>query len=189
MREPTLIVKKQYKLFDVLATKEFLFKYRLRDVFDPSIRSLAWCLFLFYDVLRACEQTSSHHLSAKIPSRLERYLISMIENGEISLDKLIFRPHQSFICSSSSFSSTPTTELEQDLLTDTQNALKYMTHAKNRLNTLRMETLTLKAICRIKVKREIANFPNDVVKLTTISKLLQGYLTYYNPFVKSEVTI
>ena len=29
MREPNLIAKKQYKLLDILACKEFLFKYRL----------------------------------------------------------------------------------------------------------------------------------------------------------------
>ncbi|CAF4671980.1 unnamed protein product, partial [Rotaria magnacalcarata] len=43
MREPNLLAKKQFKLFDILACKEFLFKYRLKDIFDPTMRSLAWC--------------------------------------------------------------------------------------------------------------------------------------------------
>ena len=193
MREPNLIVKKQYKLLDILASKEFLFKYRLRDLFDPAIRSLTWCIFLFYDVLRVCEQPSAHVNQRTIQARLERYLISMIENGEIPLDKLIFRPTprsgMSYFSSSSMSSSTPTSEFEQQILMDTQNSLMQMAQIKNKLRTLRTQTLTLKAICRIHIKKEIHTFPNDIVKLTSISKLLQAYLTFYNPFVKAEVVI
>lgn len=191
MREPNLLVKKQYKLLDVLASKEFLFKYRLRDLFDPAIRSLAWCIFLFYDVLRVCEQPSAHVTQRTIQSRLERYLISMLENGEIPLDKLIFRPNPRLEVNyfSSPSSSTPTSEFEQQMLTDTQNSLMQMAQIKNKLRTLRTQTLTLKAICRIQIKKEIQTFPNDILQLTSISKLLQAYLTFYNPFVKAEVVI
>jgi hypothetical protein len=191
MREPNLLAKKQYKLFDILACKEFLFKYRLSDIFDPSIRSLAWCIFLFYDVLRACEQRYINLGQQAIQQRLERYLISMIENGDISLDKLIFRPHLRFdstFLSSSSTSSTPTSELDQQMLTDTQNSLLQMAQIKSKLSELRMQTLSLKALCRIKIKKQIQTYPNDIVKLNSISKILQAYLTYYNPFIKADVT-
>ena len=58
--------------------------------------ALAWCIFLFYDVLRACEQRNTNLDDNKqFNNDLERYLISMIENGEISLDKLIFRSKSS----------------------------------------------------------------------------------------------
>lgn len=191
MREPNLLAKKQYKLFDILACKEFLFKYRLTDVFDPRIRSLSWCIFLFYDVLRACEQNYTNIGQQMIQKRLERYLVSMIENGEINLDKLIFRPNHrldnTFLCSSSSTSS-PTYELDQQMLTDTQNSLLHMVQIKSKLSELRMQTLTLKAICRIKIKKSIQTYPNDIVNLSKISKILQAYLTYYNPFIKSDVT-
>ena len=189
MREPNLLVKKQYQLFDILACKEFLFKYRLRDIFDASIRSLSWCIFLFYDVLRACEQRHVNASQQSIEQRLEHYLISMIENGEISLEKLIFRPNTRLnrTISSCSFSATPTYEFDQEILADTQNSLVYMAQIKSKLSELRTRTLTLKAICRIKIKQEIHTFPNDIVRLNSISKVLQGYLTYYNPFVKSNV--
>jgi hypothetical protein len=189
MREPNLLAKKQYKLFDILACKEFLFKYRLRDIFDPSVRSLAWCLFLFYDVLRACEQRHANLGHQTIQQRLERYLISMIENGEIPLDKLIFRPHVFFSSSTCSLSSSsPTNESDQQMLTDTQNSLTHMAQIKTKLSELRKQTLTLKAICRIKIKNQIQTYPNDIVKLNFISKILQAYLTFYNPFVKADVT-
>jgi len=190
MREPNLLAKKQYKLFDILSCKEFLFKYRLRDIFDSSIRSLSWCLFLFYDVLRACEHRYTNIGQQIIQQRLERYLISMIENGEISLDKLIFRPNNrldyTFISTSSS-SATPINEYDQQMLTDTQNSLLHMGQIKSKLNELRMQTLTLKAICRIKIKKDIQIYPNDIVKLNSISKILKAYLTFYNPFIKADV--
>jgi hypothetical protein len=172
MREPNLIVRKQYKLFDILSCKEFLFKYRLKDLFDSSISSLAWCIFLFYDVLRAYEKQNST-LTTRIKSqqRLERYFISMIENGEISFDRFIFR----------------TNEFDQTLLTETQNSLLHMTQIKLKLRELCMQTLTLKAMCRIKIKQIIRIYPNDIIQLKTISKYLQGYLTFHNPFIKIDV--
>ena len=192
MREPNLVARKQYKLFDILSCKEFLFKYRLRDLFDPSIRSLAWCIFLFYDVLRACEkQNGSLVGQISTQQRLERYFISMIENGEISLDKLIFRSNKLYLSSSlssSSSSSSPINEYDQKILTKTQNSLLQMTQIKIKLSELRMRTLKLKAICRIKIKKEIRTFPNDVLQLNTISKFLQAYLTFYNPFIKADMT-
>ncbi|CAF0806033.1 unnamed protein product [Rotaria sp. Silwood1] len=192
MREPNLLAKKQYKLFDILACKEFLFKYRLKDVFDPKIRSLSWCIFLFYDVLRACEQRNTNLTQQTIQQRLERYLISMIENGEIPLDKLIFRPNlrfdNTYLSSSSSSSSSPTYELDQQLLTDTQNSLLQMAQIKSKLSELRTQTLTLKTICRIKIKKEIRTYPNDIMKINSLSKILQAYLTFYNPFIKADVT-
>ena len=191
MREPNLLAKKQYKLFDILACKEFLFKYRLIDIFDPSIRSLAWCIFLFYDVLRACEQNQTNLGQQTIQKRLERYLISMIENGEIPLDKLIFRPNHrldtSFFSVSSSASS-PTHDFDREILANTQNSLLHMTYIKSKLSELRRETLTLKAICRIKIKQEIQTYPNDIIELNSISKILQVYLTFYNPFIKTNDT-
>ena len=175
MREPNLFARKQYKLPDIISCKEFLFKYRLRDLFDPSIRPLVWCIFLFYDVLRACEKHNNTFTSRlTTQQRLDRYLISMIENGEIPLDKLIFR------------SNTNLNEADQQMLTDTQNSLLHMTQIKIKLSELRCQTLTLKALCRMKIKETIRTFPNDIVKLKTISKLLQGYLTFYNPFVKGD---
>jgi hypothetical protein len=186
MREPNLFARQQYKLFDILSCKEFLFKYRLRDLFDPSIRSLAWSIFLFYDVLRACEQPNMRHVAQlTTEQRLERYLISMIENGEIPLDKLIFRPN---ILYSTSLSSSPLCEYDQKILNDTQKSLLHMTQIKLKLSELRMKTLTLKAICRIKIKKQIRTFPNDIVQLNTISRILQAYLTFYNPFIKIDVT-
>lgn len=188
MREPNLLVKKQYQLFDIISCKEFLFKYRLRDLFDSSTRPLSWCIFLFYDVLRACEQRYVNLTPQAIQQRLEHYLISMIENGEISLEKLIFRPNtrldQTMIIYSPS--ATPTYEFDHDILTDTQNSLLHMAQIKSKLSELRHRTLTLKALCRIKIKKEIRNYPNDIVRLHFIPKILQGYLTYYNPFVKSD---
>ena len=62
------------------------------------------------------------------------------------------------------------------------------TQIKIRLSELRMPTLTLKAMCRIKIKKEIRTFPNDIIRLNTISKFLQAYLTFYNPFIKTDVT-
>jgi hypothetical protein len=172
MREPNLVARRQYKLFDILSCKEFLFKYRLRDLFDPSVRSLSWCIFLFYDVLRACEKHNASLIGQlSTQQRLERYFISMIENGEIPLDKLIFRPNTSHLSSSSS----PISECDQQMLTKTQNSLSHMTQIKIKLSDLRMQTLKLKAICRIKIKQKIRTFPNDIVNLNTISKFLQAY--------------
>ena len=45
----------------------------------------------------------------------------------------------------------------------------------------------LKSICRKQIKQKIRNYPNDIVKLNTISKILQAYLTFYNPFIKVDV--
>jgi hypothetical protein len=189
MREPNLLAKKQYKLFDILSCKEYLFKYRLQDIFDSSIRILSWCIFLFYDVLRACEQRHPNLSQQAIQQRLERYLVSMIENGEIPLDKLIFRPNaridQTVI---SSPSPSPTYEFDQEILTDTQNSLSHMAQIKSKLSELRMQTLSLKAICRIKIKKEISTYPNDILQLHSISKILRAYLTFYNPFIKADVT-
>ncbi|CAF1221789.1 unnamed protein product [Rotaria magnacalcarata] len=191
MREPNLLAKKQFKLFDILACKEFLFKYRLKDIFDPTMRSLAWCIFLLYDVLRACEQRNNQTIGQQtIQKRLDCYLISMIENGEIPLDKLIFRQNlrnDNILISPSSPASSPTYELENQILTDTQNSLLHMAQIKTKLSELRMEKLTLKAICRIKIKKEIQTYPNDIIKIHSLSKILQAYLTYYNPFVKADV--
>jgi len=182
MREPNLIPRKQYKLFDILSCKEFLFKYRLKDLFDPSIHSLAWCIFLFYDVLRAYEkQNSTFTTRVTTKQRLERYFISMIENGEIPLDKLIFR-------SNIFYPSSPFNQYDQKLLTDTQNSLLNMTQIKIKLRELRLQTLTLKAMCRIKIKNVVRTYPNDIVQIKTISKFLQAYLTFYNPFIKADVT-
>jgi hypothetical protein len=183
MREPNLYARKQYKLFDILSCKEFLFKYRLKDLFDPSIRPLAWCIFLFYDVLRACEKQNTN-FSGRITTqqRLERYFISMIENGEISLNKLIFR------LNTLDSSSTPLNEYDQQILNQTQNSLLHMIQIKIKLSQLYMKTLTLKSICRIKIKKTIQTYPNDIVKLNTISKFLQAYLTFYNPFIKADIT-
>ena len=177
MREPNLITRKQYKLFDIISCKEFLFKYRLKDLFDPSIRSLSWCIFLFYDVLRACEKQNSGFTNRiTTQQRLERYFTSMIENGEIPLDKLIFRSN----------SSSSINEFDQKLLIETQNSLLHMTQIKVKLSELRTQRLTLKSLCRIKIKNTIRAYPNDIVQLKTISKFLQGYLTYYNPFIKTD---
>ena len=164
MREPNLLIKKQYKLFDILSCKEFLFKYRLKDIFHSSIRLLSWYIFLFYDVLRACEQQYMNSRQEFIQQRLESYLISMIENGEISLNKLIYRLNDN----------------DQDIiLTNTQ--------IKCKLIELRMKTLSLKSICRIKIKNDIQIYPNDIIKLNSISKILRVYLTYYNPFIKANL--
>lgn len=187
MREPNLLAKKQYKLFDILSCKEFLFKYRLCDLFDSSIRSLSWCIFLFYDVLRACEQKTTHYSQQAIQQRLERYLISLIENGEISLEKLIFRPNTRLDQTYSSTSSSPINEFDQQMLTDTQNSLLHMAQIKHKLSELRMQTLTLKALCRIQIKKSVRNYPNDIVQLKSISKIQQAYLTYFNPFIKADV--
>ncbi|CAF1129466.1 unnamed protein product [Rotaria sp. Silwood1] len=188
MREPNLVSRIQYKLIDILSCKEFLFKYRLSDIFDSSIRPLVWCIFLFYDVLRICEKQKTTIIGQiTIKQRLERYFISMIENGEISLDKLIFRSNTLNLSSSSS-SSPPINEDDQKMLIDTENSLSHMTQIKIKLSNLRMQTLTLKAICRIKIKKEIRTFPNDITQLNTISKFLQAYLTFYNPFIKTNVT-
>jgi hypothetical protein len=187
MREPNLLAKKQYKLFDILSCKEFLFKYRLRDIFDSSIRSLSWCIFLFYDVLRACEQRYINLNQQTIQQRLEHYLISMIENGEISLEKLIFRSNTRLDQTTYSSSSSPTYEFDQEILIDTQNSLLYMAQIKSKLSELRMQTLSLKALCRIKIKKEIQTYPNDIIQLKSLSKILQSYLTYYNPFIKADV--
>ena len=188
MRESNLLSRKQYKLSDIISCKEFLFKYRLKDLFDPSIRSLTKCIFLFYDVLRACNKhQTSFSGQIQTQQRLERYFISMIENGEISFDQLIFRSN-TFVSSSSSTASPPLNQYDQQLLTETQNSLLNMTQIKLKLVDLRMKTLTLKALCRIKIKRTIRSYPNDVVQLNTISKLLQAYLTFYNPFIKTDVS-
>ncbi|CAF0873056.1 unnamed protein product [Adineta ricciae] len=181
MREPNLLATKQYKLFDIIACKEFLLKYRLRDIFDPSVRVLTWCIFLFYDVLRACEQPSTDLKEGIIRQRLDNYLVSMIENGEISLNKLIFRPNP---CVDNPFyllSSTSNT-------IERHNSILHMAQLKNRLSRLRAQTLTLKALCRIKIKGQVQSYPNDIVKIDSISKILQAYLTFYNPFIKSDVT-
>jgi len=188
MREPNLFARKQYKLFDILSCKEFLFKYRLKDLFDPSIHSLAWCIFLFYDVLRACEKHSTSFTGrVTTQQRLEHYFVSMIENGEIPLDKLIFRSNILYPSSSSS-SSSPLNEYDKKILIQTENSLLHMTQIKIKLSELRMQTLTLKALCRIKIKKTIRNYPNDIVRLNTISKFLQAYLTFYNPFIKGDAT-
>ncbi|CAF2242202.1 unnamed protein product [Rotaria magnacalcarata] len=183
MREPNLVGRKQYKLVDILSCKEFLFKYRLRDLFDSSISLLAWCIFLFYDVLRACEKPNPS-LIGKLATkqRLERYLISMIENGEIPLGKLIFRSDKL------NFLSSLANEYDQQMLADTEHSLVHMVRIKTRLIELRMQTLTLKTLCRIKIKNHIRTFPNDILQLNTVSKFLQGYLTYYNPFIKANAT-
>ncbi|CAF0989796.1 unnamed protein product [Rotaria sordida] len=182
MREPNLISRQQYKLIDILSCKEFLFKYRLKDIFDLSIRPLTWCIFLFYDVLRAYEKQNTNFIGQiTIKQRLERYFISMIENGEISLDKLIFRSNTLQLTS-------PINEHDQKILIDTENSLLHMTQIKIKLSELRMQTLTLKALCRIKIKKEIRTFPNDIIRLNTISKFLQAYLTFYNPFIKANIT-
>ncbi|CAF2609613.1 unnamed protein product [Rotaria sp. Silwood2] len=188
MREPNLVSRMQHKLIDILSCKEFLFKYRLTDVFDPTIRPLTWCIFLFYDVLRACEKQNTSLIGQiTIKQRLERYFISMIENGEIPLDKLIFRSNTLNLSSSSS-SSSLLNEYDQKMLTDTENSLLHMTQIKIKLSELRTQTLTLKAICRIKIKNDIRTFPNDIITLNTISKFLQAYLTFYNPFIKTNAT-
>ncbi|CAF1498543.1 unnamed protein product [Rotaria magnacalcarata] len=141
MREPNLVGRKQYKLADILSCKEFLFKYRLRDLFDSSISPLAWCIFLFYDVLRECEKPNPS-LIGKLATkqRLERYLISMIENGEIPLGKLIFRSDKL------NFLSSLANEYDQQMLVDTEHSLVHMVRIKTRLIELRMQTLTLKTI-------------------------------------------
>ena len=183
MREPNLLTRKQYKLFDIMSCKEFLFKYRLKDLFDPTIRPLAWRLFLFYDVLRACEQRQTKLVGFMTnQQRLERYLISMIENGEIALDKLIFHSNTS----SASSSTTTDTDDDQKLISDAEKSLLHMIQIKSKLSELRMRTLTLKAMCRIKIKQEVRSFPNDIIRLRSLSKILQAYLTYYNPFVKAD---
>jgi len=183
MREPNLYARKQYKLFDILSCKEFLFKYRLKDLFDSSIRPLAWCIFLFYDVLRACEKQNTNFTGRlTTQQRLERYFISMIENGEISLNKLIFR------LNTLDSSSSPLNEYDQQILNQTQNSLLHMIQIKIKLSQLYMKNLTLKSICRIKIKKTIRTYPNDIVKLNTISKFLQAYLTFYNPFIKADIT-
>ena len=184
MREPNLLQRRQYKLNDILSCKEFLFKYRLKDVFDPSIRRLTWCMFFFYNILHMCEKQNLMG-QVTVKKRLEHYFVSMIENGEIPLDKLIFRPNTINLLSPS---STPVNEYDQQMLTDTENTLLYMTQMKIKLGELRMETLTLKAICRIKIKKIIQTFPNGILRLNKISKLLQAYLTYYNPFIRTDVT-
>ena len=107
--------------------------------------------------------------------RLERYLISMIENGEIPLDKL-------------NFLSSLANEYDRQMLADIEHSLVHMVRIKTRLIELRMQTLTLKTLCRIKIKNDIRTFPNDILQLNTISKFLQGYLTYYNPFIKANAT-
>ncbi|UJR36788.1 hypothetical protein I4U23_029501 [Adineta vaga] len=187
MREPNLLATKQYKLFNILACKEFLLKYRLRDIFEPSICTLTWCIFLFYDVLRACEQPNIHLKQQTIQQRLDSYLISMIENGEISLNKLIFRPNRC-IDNPFYFLSSTSDELDQQSLIERHNSILHMAQIKNRLCQLRTQTLTLKVLCRIKIKNEIQTYPNDIVKLNFISKIQQAYLTFYNPFLKSDVT-
>jgi hypothetical protein len=108
----------------------------------------------------------------------------MIENGEIPLDKLIFRSNIFYPSSSSS----PINQYDQKLLTDTQNSLLNMKQIKIKLRELRLQTLTLKAICRIKIKNVVRTYPNDIVQIKTISKFLQAYLTFYNPFIKADVT-
>jgi ankyrin repeat protein len=185
IREPNLLSQKQYKLFNILACKEFLFKYRLKDIFDPSIRSLVWSIFLFYDVLRACEQRNTNLRQQTIQQRLDCYLISMIENGEISLDRLIFRPNPRL---DNPFDSSSSNQSDEQILTYAQNSLLHMSQIKSKLSELRMQTLTLKVLCRIKIKKEIRTYPNDVVKLDSLSKILQAYLTFYNPFIKADVT-
>lgn len=185
MREPNLFTRKQYKLFDIMSCKEFLFKYRLKDLFDPSLRPLAWRLFLVYDVLRACEQRQTKlvgHMTNQ--QRLERYLTSMIENGEIALDTIISHPH----AHSSSSSTVTDAEDDQKIVTHTEKSLVHMAQIKSKLSELRMRTLTLKAMCRIKIKQEVRTFPNDILQLPSLSKILQAYLTFYNPFIKADVT-
>lgn len=169
MREPNLHVRKQYRLTDVLSCKEFLFKYRLKEIFHPTVRPFAWCLFLVFDVVRACE-----HQDKKIQQRLERYLISMIENGEILSNQF-------------NFHSSSQLDDDQQRLLDAEKSLLSMSHLQMKLNELRSKTLTLKALCRIKIKQEIRTFPNDVIHLHSLSKILQSYLTFYNPFIKSDV--
>ncbi|CAF3494751.1 unnamed protein product [Adineta steineri] len=188
MREPNLLSTKQYKLFNIIACKEFLFKYRLRDIFDPSMRSLTWCIFLFYDVLRACEQPYTNLTQQKIQQRLDCYLISMIENGEISLDRLIFRSNAHLDNPLNSENFSLLNESEQQILIEKQNSFTHMAQMKSRLSDIRMQTLTLKVLCRIKIKNEIRTYPNDIVKLDSLSKIHQAYLTYYNPFIKTDVT-
>ena len=48
-------------------------------------------------------------------------------------------------------------EFEQQMLTDAQNSLLHMAQIKSKLSEFRMQTLTLKALCRIKIKKEIRN--------------------------------
>ncbi|CAF2118383.1 unnamed protein product, partial [Rotaria magnacalcarata] len=109
--------------------------------FDSSISLLAWCIFLFYDVLRECEKPNPS-LIGKLATkqRLERYLISMIENGEIPLGKLIFRSDKL------NFLSSLANEYDQQMLVDTEHSLVHMVRIKTRLIELRMQTLTLKTI-------------------------------------------
>ncbi|CAF1570230.1 unnamed protein product [Didymodactylos carnosus] len=207
MREPGLVNSKKYKLFDILTCKEFLLKYRLRDVFDITIRPLTWSIFLFYDVLRSCENSTmittdntiilapiqqnqnSQHISHNsqmiqtIQLRLECYFIALIENGEISIEKLI--QNQLYQQDYTSLSSSPISELDKKIILDTQNILMNMTYAQTKLKELRHQTLKLKTMCRIKIKDQIKSYPNDILELN-ISKLLKLYLTYNNPFIKTN---
>ena len=184
MREPNLFTRKQYKLFDIMSCKEFLFKYRLKDLFDPSLRPLAWRLFLVYDVLRACEQRQPKLVGYMTnQQRLERYFTSMIENGEIAVDTIISQTN----AHSSSSSTVTDAEDDQKIVTHTEKSLVHMAQIKSKLSELRMRTLTLKAMCRIKIKQEVRTFPNDILQLRSLSKILQAYLTFYNPFIKADV--
>lgn len=180
MREPNLLVKKQYKLFDIIAAKEFLFKYRLSETFDCSVRPMSWWIFFFYDVLKACEQ--SNMSQTKVQQRLDRYLVSLIENGEIPLSKLVFRSGSRLEQSMLSSSRLMTNENENRSQRETNRI-------QNRLIDLAMNKLTLKALCRIQIKNQIRSYPNDVLKLDGLSKVLQAYLTFFNPFVKVEPAI
>jgi len=109
----------------------------------------------------------------------------MIENGEISLDRLIFRPNPRL---DNPFDFASSSSSDEQILSDAQNSLLHMSQIKSKLSELRMQTLTLKVLCRIKIKKEIRTYPNDVVKLDSISKILQAYLTFFNPFIKADVT-
>ncbi|CAF1645106.1 unnamed protein product, partial [Didymodactylos carnosus] len=119
-----------------------------------------------------------------IQLRLERYFIALIENGEISIEKLIH--NHLYQQDYASLSSSPMSELDKKIITDTQNNLMNMTYARMKLKELKHQTLTLKTMCRIKIKHQIKSYPNDIVKLN-ISKILQAYLTYYNPFIKANI--
>ncbi|CAF1019933.1 unnamed protein product [Adineta steineri] len=112
----------------------------------------------------------------------------MIENGEISLDRLIFRSNAHLDNPLNSENFSLLNESEQQILIEKQNSFTHMAQMKSRLSDIRMQTLTLKVLCRIKIKNEIRTYPNDIVKLDSLSKIHQAYLTYYNPFIKTDVT-
>ena len=175
MREPSLISRKHYSVMDILSCKEFLLKYRLKDLFDTSLRRMAWNLFLFHDVLRACEHrtTGKSQTALLIQQRFERYLISLIENGEIALEKLFRR-------------TTFSDDDEQKYVNEAEKSIPTITQMEIKLIDLRSQHLKLKSLCRIKIKNHMRNYPADVVQIRSLSKILQGYLAFYNPFIKGD---